>query len=67
MVCGLGFWMTELPLPWSNELARVPHSRTKPLDLSLYVKKKKKVCNQYSDILIANRIRSVTKGFQQDD
>lgn len=65
----------ELSFPPSSELARVPPpsllppSRTKPLDLSLPLKKEKekKVCNQYSDILITNRIRDVTKGFEQDN
>lgn len=66
------FGWPELSLPRSSELARIPFSRTKPLDLSLFfktkgAKKRKQVCNQYSDILITNRIRGVTKGFEQDN
>lgn len=34
---------------------------------SLKRKGGEKVCNQYSDILITNRIRGVTKGFEQDN
>lgn len=41
--------------------------RTKPLAFLFLQNGKKKVCNQHSAILLTNRIRGVTKGFEQDN
>lgn len=79
MLGGLGFGMARIVSTPSYELVRVPPPSLPPPLLNQTAgpfpsfkktkkgKEKKKVCNQYSDVLITNRIRGVTKGFEQDN